>query len=187
MEPALKEFIRDKAKGKANVNTTIDLFSKLINTVGAESAFGAALSAIGNSYFADESVKVRKNSGPRRGLLVAFAIENKVFIGYSLCNKRDSFSDDDALRHAMGNALLGGDCHTAKVKKNSPVEVYSNKAGDTVMVHRKDHTPAPEGTFFIPMSILNQLKEFIARARKYYNNPKHDGPKKVFPAWTEIM
>lgn len=50
---------------------------------------------------------IRYNNGDPRGVLVAVKFENNFRIGYSLCNKKDRFSKDMALKIALGRAYTG--------------------------------------------------------------------------------
>lgn len=81
---------------------------------------------------------IRYNNGDPRGVLVAVKFENNFRIGYSLCNKKDRFSKNMALKIALGRAYTG----------NPNCDVG--------------------GSGVIPHPIDKALGEFASRCKKYY-------------------
>lgn len=52
---------------------------------------------------------VRDKKGVPYGVVVAVKVEDSYRLGYSLCNKKDRFSKDMALKIALGRAEMSGD------------------------------------------------------------------------------
>jgi len=102
---------------------------------------------------------VRDSSGKPIGVLRAFSFENSVFIGFSKCNEKagDVFDKDFGIKKAKYNALR---------------------------LHSKS-TKIIESNQLIPFSIREQLKTFILRCKKYFQNPKYQNNNKSLPEWAE--
>ena len=92
---------------------------------------------------------IRDGSRRKRGLLVAYKFKNldTVFIGWSLCNKKDKFDPDRAVEIANGRALKSGSEISAKlIPSENRFPSFVNKA----------------------------LPNFINRCERYFRVPKDD-------------
>jgi hypothetical protein len=91
-----------------------------------------------------------------KGVMIAFAEGDKLYIGWSMCHKKDKFSMHKAFNIATERAEKW---YSSKIQKRHPSAPYYYLEYNT-----------------IPASIAEEFQNFVERAINYYKD-------KVIPIW----
>lgn len=122
-----------------------------------------------------------RNKGQKRGVLfccVDDSDDNKVIVGFSLCNKSDKFDYIRSLKYPGFGVLIAKE-RAERWSNHKDYFIQKSWTQEQLNIEEKLFflkNPNPKTIVEIPPSIFKQLTSFIERCRKYYKD-------KEFPVW----